>query len=365
MIDPHKDVEASLDLNVHNPLSLEEDSPWNQYFQDGEIKQIITQDIVRTHPDQMFFRQQDIQNSMLDILFCYAKEEPDISYRQGMHELLAPILFILHAESRDDVQNDDSLSPALKVVMDPACIDADAFALFSELMEGMQHFFLSASLESDIIRARQQKNSNRHVRKPFESDEVYLPTSSIARKLDKIHDVLLKNADEQLYYRLRDLGIPPQTYGIRWIRLLFGREFHLPSMLQLWDALFVEGNSLGLMDYVFVTMLTLIRDTLLTDDYSTCMQLLMKYPPWFEVSDLVQRALHLRNPARYPDPVPHVREWTQINEDMHTPSPNQLHIQEDRSPPEVVKMSHKGVHKQHSDISYQLVNGTQLVIVLH
>lgn len=49
--------------------------------------------------------------------------------------------------------------------------------------------------------------------------------------------------------------------GSRWIRLLFGREFHLPSVLQLWDALFVEGPSLGLMDYVFVTMLTLIRDT--------------------------------------------------------------------------------------------------------
>ena len=25
MVDPHEDVEASLDLNIHNPLSLEED----------------------------------------------------------------------------------------------------------------------------------------------------------------------------------------------------------------------------------------------------------------------------------------------------------------------------------------------------
>lgn len=36
MIDPHKDVEASLDLNVHNPLSLEEDvshfPPLSSYF---------------------------------------------------------------------------------------------------------------------------------------------------------------------------------------------------------------------------------------------------------------------------------------------------------------------------------------------
>ena len=46
---------------------------------------------------------------MLNILFCYAKEHPNVLYRQGMHELLAPILFVLHAEDRGDVQADNSL----------------------------------------------------------------------------------------------------------------------------------------------------------------------------------------------------------------------------------------------------------------
>ena len=46
---------------------------------------------------------------MLNILFCYAKENLDVGYRQGMHELLAPILFVLHAEIRDDVDNDETL----------------------------------------------------------------------------------------------------------------------------------------------------------------------------------------------------------------------------------------------------------------
>ena len=46
---------------------------------------------------------------MLNILFCYARENPDVSYRQGMHELLAPILFVLHSESREDIHSDDSL----------------------------------------------------------------------------------------------------------------------------------------------------------------------------------------------------------------------------------------------------------------
>ena len=29
-----------------------------------------------------------------------------------------------------------------------------------------------------------------------------------------IHDVLLKRVDDQVYYRLKELAIPPQTYGM-------------------------------------------------------------------------------------------------------------------------------------------------------
>ena len=48
------------------------------------------------------------RESMLDILFIYSKEKPDLAYRQGMHEILAPIMFVLHAEERDP--DDSSLA---------------------------------------------------------------------------------------------------------------------------------------------------------------------------------------------------------------------------------------------------------------
>lgn len=34
----------------------------------------------------------------MNILFIYAKENPSLLYRQGMHEILAPILFILYSD---------------------------------------------------------------------------------------------------------------------------------------------------------------------------------------------------------------------------------------------------------------------------
>ena len=36
------------DLEVNNPLSLAEDSPWQQFFVDSELKKIIKQDVERT-----------------------------------------------------------------------------------------------------------------------------------------------------------------------------------------------------------------------------------------------------------------------------------------------------------------------------
>ena len=39
-------------------------------------------------------------------------------------------------------------------------------------------------------------------------------SSAITRKLDKIHTLLLKNADEVLCEKLKELCIPSQTYGM-------------------------------------------------------------------------------------------------------------------------------------------------------
>lgn len=37
---------------------------------------------------------------MVNILFCYARENPAMCYRQGMHEILAPLLFVLHCDQQ-------------------------------------------------------------------------------------------------------------------------------------------------------------------------------------------------------------------------------------------------------------------------
>lgn len=44
-------------------------------------------------PDIGYFRDDDVQQQLTNILFLYAVMHPDIEYRQGMHELLAPVYY--------------------------------------------------------------------------------------------------------------------------------------------------------------------------------------------------------------------------------------------------------------------------------
>jgi TBC1 domain family protein 5 len=46
----------------------------------------------------------------------------------------------------------------------------------------------------------------------------------------------------------------------RWIRLIFTRELPFPCALRLWDAVFAEDPGLGILDYICVAMLLLIRN---------------------------------------------------------------------------------------------------------
>lgn len=77
---------------------------------------------------------------------------------------------------------------------------------------------------------------------PFADNEEPAPNSAILKKLDRIHKVLLKKYDNELFNRLQLLDIAPSIYGLRWIRILFAREFDIQKTLRLWDAIFADGQ---------------------------------------------------------------------------------------------------------------------------
>ncbi|KAL8668368.1 MAG: hypothetical protein Q9168_007001 [Polycauliona sp. 1 TL-2023] len=266
-----------------DPLTAEDSSPWTILRQDEELRAEISLDVDRCMPENLYFREPATQSMLLDILFIYCKLNPDVGYRQGMHEVLAPILWVI---SRDVVDLEvpkptfDEHNPDHRLIC--GCFDAhfaehDTFTLFGIVMQTVKSFY--------------EVGANPTV---SSSD----PSSSpIVERSRRIHEVYLGQADSELATHLTAIEILPQIFLIRWIRLLFGREFPFDHVLALWDVIFAEDPTLDLIDLVCVSMLLRIRWQLLDADYSEALTLLLRYPIPESPNDpstFVSDALYLR-----------------------------------------------------------------------
>uniref|UniRef100_A0A8C6U708 TBC1 domain family member 5 n=1 Tax=Neogobius melanostomus TaxID=47308 RepID=A0A8C6U708_9GOBI len=287
------------DLMVNNPLSQDEGSLWNKFFQDKELKSMIKQDVLRTFPEIRYFQDEDVRAKLTDILFCYARENEQLLYKQGMHELLAPIVFVLHCDHQAFQHASETAAPSeeMKCLLNPEYLEHDAYAMFSQLMETAEPWF--SSFERQVRKGKEEMLTSIPFARPQDSG----PSVAIVTKVNRIQDQLVKKHDVELHMHLNRLEIAPQIYGIRWVRLLFGREFPLQDLLVVWDALFADSITLDLVDYIFVAMLLYIRDALIASNFQTCLGLLMHYPPIGDINSLLQKALFLRDPKNHQRPV--------------------------------------------------------------
>ncbi|ORZ00973.1 rab-GTPase-TBC domain-domain-containing protein [Syncephalastrum racemosum] len=266
---------AESDLLDNNPLSLNDNNPWQQHFADSETRKTIRQDVERTFPDVDFFRADQVQEHLTDVLFIYCKLNQDVSYRQGMHELLAPLYWVL---ANDSVEAEisgtgplDASNKLLVQVLDPAYIEHDAFILFERLMTYAKPWY--------------EFNENSRGRVPG--------SNPVVVSCQRIHHQYLRAVDPVLYGHLEKFGIEPQLYGMRWLRLLFGREFEFHELLMLWDAMFAHDPTLKIVEYISLAILLRLRDKLMAGDYAECLSLLMRCPHVGKPATLVEQAKYL------------------------------------------------------------------------
>ncbi|ORX98101.1 RabGAP/TBC [Basidiobolus meristosporus CBS 931.73] len=305
VFDPNAEETAqeAQNLAVNNPLSLDQESPWIQYFKDGELRKIIRQDVERTFPDYEYFHSTTAQTRLTDMLFIYCKLHEDVSYRQGMHELLAPILQIVDDECLEvsSLPEEDNELPSelIKEVLNPEYVEHDTFSLFTNLMKSAKQWYEFNDELSNQRTLRALKTMGKSLDESNLLGSQTLPMTPnqtpIMVKCTRIHHELLKVYDPQLYAYLESLQIEPQLYGIRWLRLLFGREFPLEELPRLWDGIFADGADLGLVDYICVAMLLYIREDLLAADYAMCLHRIMKFPSVADLTIFIKQALHLRD----------------------------------------------------------------------
>ena len=192
--------------------------------------------------------------------------DPSISYKQGMHELLAPLIFVLHcdAAATQHLSTAGALPAELLVISDGDALKSDCFVLFRLLMERCRKWYLDP--EKGGLDA----------------------TSELEYYIRDLYHNQLKAIDIELYRHLERNHILPQVYGVRWLRLVFGREFPMQDLLCVWD--FLLGSNLALVNAFFIAMLVEQRVTLLNGDAGHILTTLMRYPPIDDIGLLIEQS---------------------------------------------------------------------------
>ncbi|KRY35373.1 TBC1 domain family member 5 [Trichinella spiralis] len=169
-------------------------------------------------------------------------------------------------------------SLCLKNVFNSDYFEHDVFGLFAALMQIVQPFYF----QDEDGRCKTKKQLNDIASK-----------CPLMVKLQGVTDSL-KHVDFPLYNHLQCLDIPVEVYGIRWFRLLFGREFFIEDLFVIWDIIFADGPPYSIIECFSVAMLCYISDILLRSDYMGCLKILMKYPSVEDIFQLISIAVFLQ-----------------------------------------------------------------------
>jgi hypothetical protein len=111
---------------------------------------VIVQDVHRLFPEVDFFRQAAAQEPLSDALHIFTKVT-GLPYRQGMHELMGLIYFVVYQDSL--VVNDSS--SAFQTALDRRFVEHDTYALFMALMERMKDYFTTADSSPPVQKVHQ------------------------------------------------------------------------------------------------------------------------------------------------------------------------------------------------------------------
>ncbi|KAL7598859.1 hypothetical protein Lser_V15G23610 [Lactuca serriola] len=352
LINPHisKDESNFRDHVMDNPLSQNPDSMWGRFFHKAELEKMVDQDLSRLYPEHgSYFQTPGCQGVLRRILLLWCIRHPNYGYRQGMHELLAPLLYVLQAdlsrlsqvrkqyqdyftdnfdglsftesdfEKTDDIttqnnqsklNNFHSLDPKIQtiisfsdaygaegelgIILSEKFIEHDAYSIFDALMNGDKGAVAMANF--------------------FSHSQTGIPP--VIEASSQLYH-LLSIVDLSLYTHLVELGVEPQYFALRWLRVLFGREFALEDLLVIWDEIFSLDNARltpsseselnsgvlksirgAFISALAVSMILYLRSSLLaTENATSCLQRLLNFPEDVNVGKLVKKAKSLMNVA--------------------------------------------------------------------
>ena len=161
------------------------------------------------------------------ILFTYSSILQDVSYHQGMNEILAPIYYTFSYDKLYLEENEED-------------IEADSFWSFYFLLNGIKNNF-------------------------EENQEGLFYKSEILSECVKI-------VDEDIYNKLLEKNIKCEFFCLRWFVVLFGQDFDMGDVIRIWDFVFSNENKNYLLFYVCLAVINLRRNVIINGEMNEILQ---------------------------------------------------------------------------------------------
>ena len=267
------------------PVSGKSTSGWGEFFDKADIKHLIKIDVDRTFQDRDLFCEPIIKEIENNVLYLFAKGNQPTSYKQGMNDILAMLIYSLYPYYvKSDIKNYNS-ELFDKWVKDPINNIKDIYNFFHDEKEFQSDLYY---LMVNLMKLG--------VNKFYEDlDEKKNPGETknyLVKRCEYISEKKLKLQNSRLYHHFVNIGLDSGIILQRWIKCLFTREFHPQDCSIIWDAILANelmepSGELLYVDYFSIAMMDFISDELLRKDQSECFKRLFNYPPLESMTTLI------------------------------------------------------------------------------
>ena len=302
----------------NNNQNKKSERDFNTLYEENELRRIINLDIIRTYQNINLFSQENIKKILLNILFIWCKENDDVSYRQGMNDLLAILIICLYPyyftleqkekQTKEEIINYINIKDPKErykyskqiynYFHDESEIECDLFFTFDSLMQkGMKNLFDPKIIQKNDPEYKLYEIFSNMYKDEMEEEKV----NFISRRCFLLINEKLKKIDEALFHYLNKIDINCGAFLQKWLRCIFCREFELNQVLILWDAILVQDfineknqkYSLAFMDSLSLAMIIRLRKYIFKSDQIDCFSLLFKYPKIDNIKNLIILAYNI------------------------------------------------------------------------
>ena len=302
----------------NNNQNKKSERDFNTLYEENELRRIINLDIIRTYQNINLFSQENIKKILLNILFIWCKENNDVSYRQGMNDLLAILIICLYPyyftleqnekQTKEEIINYINIKDPKErykyskqiynYFHDESEIECDLFFTFDSLMQkGMKNLFDPKIIQKNDPEYKLYEIFSNMYKDEMEEEKV----NFISRRCFLLINEKLKKIDEALFHYLNKIDINCGAFLQKWLRCIFCREFELNQVLILWDAILVQDfineknqkYSLAFMDSLSLAMIIRLRKYIFKSDQIDCFSLLFKYPKIDNIKNIIILAYNI------------------------------------------------------------------------